>query len=252
MSWKKMRRGGEGGLPSTRGRYLLWLEPPQVENNGHYVHFSWRDGSFCIRDYLEGLESQQSGDVTPSAIWESASDRIPATGKLYVPVKDFDFWTGKLAELTEKRRVANGSSGFSPSLSELAPDSVEKRNDTGGTTPQIKEEEKEHQGIYEKFIGRWRERVGFEIIDGTVGCSARYKSEPLLWVFPTYFQIAPQGKGNTHFNEVMLLRDQHFNESHQKSIKFDSPHFSWQRFDAFTKEVQKMFRETDGGEHKTQ
>src|SRR5690242_83886 len=115
MTWQKMRIPGSGegqaeSLPGDRGRYLLWLEPPWVEGDGHYVHFSWKEDSFCIRDYIRQVERRQDQDSTALDIWKAAVDRIPAKGELYVPVENFQFWTAKMIELTENRGRGTTSS----------------------------------------------------------------------------------------------------------------------------------------------
>jgi len=237
MSWKKMRIPGIGpgnSLPGDRGRYLLWLQPPLVETEGHYVHFSWKEGSFCIRDYMQQSERRQAPGCTAINIWEAASDRIPCKGELYVPVENFEFWTEKLTELTERRRQGTSSSLWSRLSSKFSP----KPNEAEQHLDDNRKEEE--QDVYRKFIGFWNRGVGFEVIERTVGCSARYRGEPLLWVYPTYFQVAPKGKGNTHHKEVMDLRHQHFPEEGKGSISFGSEYFNWDRFQALITDVREM------------
>jgi len=243
MNWQAMRIRGNrdgGSLPGERGRYLLWLEPPMVEGEAHYVHFSWKDDSFCIRDYMRERERRQAPGLGPSDVWEAAADRIPCKGELYVPIENFEFWTSKLAELSEKRKQGLNPSVWSRLSTKFAPKTAER-----GTEPKAKQSR--GQSAYESFIALWKEREGFDVVNGTVGCSARYYGEPLLWVYPTYFQIAPKGKRNAHFNETMGLRNEHFPElSDTGNISFDSEYFQRERFERFVTAVQEMVARTAG------
>ena len=54
-----------------------------------------------------------------------------------------------------------------------------------------------NRNVYRDFQASWSKGDGFHLVEGTVGCSARYRSEPLLWAYPTYFQIAPRGAGSS-------------------------------------------------------
>jgi len=103
----------------------------------------------------------------------------------------------------------------------------------------------DERDVYQGFMAFRRKGTGFDVIGRTVGCTARYGGEPLLWVYPAGFQIAPQGKGNAHHREVRELRDRHFSElrATKDSISFDSDHFTWARFQAFITDVQRMIRE---------
>ncbi len=104
--WKPMRTISEGAgdsfLPGARGRYLLWLEPPMVTGDPHWVHFSWREESFCIRDFINGRERRQDPTLNATQVWRNAKRRIPCKGELYKPVEDFDFWKRKLEELSKE------------------------------------------------------------------------------------------------------------------------------------------------------
>lgn len=246
MSWQKMRIPGVGqgeSLPGHRGRYLLWLEPPYVEGEGHYVHFSWKEGSFCIRDYIAQMERRQDDSgVTATDIWKAASHRIPAKGELYVPVEKFEFWTAKLTELSESHRQGRTSSHWSQLSSKFAPKAQQAEHD--GESADCRKGN--GQDVYRSFISFWRKSAGFDVIERTVGCSARYQGEPLLWVYPTYFQIAPRGKGNAHHAEVRNLRDRYFPELSEGNIRFDSAHFSWDRFQPFVTDVQEMIQNAGG------
>ncbi len=110
-SWVPLRTasGGNGEpeaqappLPGKRGRYLLYLGAPiiePIECKGRYVHVSWSGESYCLRDYIAGLELRD-GDFAIEDIWRRAVDRIPATGDLYVPHTEGRFWKEKLETLT--------------------------------------------------------------------------------------------------------------------------------------------------------
>jgi hypothetical protein len=239
MTWQAMRirGGGDSSLPGERGRYLLRLEAPMIEGEARYVHFSWKDNSFCIRDYIRQRERRQEPGLTPSGVWEAASDRIPCKGELYVPVDNFEFWTSRLSELTEKRRQGANLSVWSRLSTKFAP-----RLTKANAQPKNNQHEEGHS-VYKSFVALWKGREGFDLVDGTVGCSARYYGEPLLWVYPTYFQIAPKGKRNAHFNKVMDLKGEHFPDSRGRgSLSFDSNNFSWDKFQLFVTAVQDMIQ----------
>lgn len=88
-------------LPGSRGRWLLWLEPPLITGSPRWVHFSWRGDSFYIRDYLTGMISTNHPNLTAVKVWQSAKGRIRCKGELYEPIQNFGFWKQKLEELTE-------------------------------------------------------------------------------------------------------------------------------------------------------
>ena len=238
MTWQSMRipGGGQGNsLPGDRGRYLLWLDPPLVEEEAHYVHFSWKGESFCIRDYVRHLERRQTPGVSPLDIWGAASDRIPCKGELYVPVENFEFWVKKLTDLTEKHSQGISSNLWSRLSSKFAPRPKDPQQQLAGSHA------KNDGDVYRRFMDFWRRGEGFDVIERTVGCSARYHGEPLLWVYPTHFQVAPQGKGNAHHGTLLELRHQHFPELRGKgTVGFSSAYFSWDRFQPFVSAVQEM------------
>jgi hypothetical protein len=240
MPWHKMRirtEAPENSLPGDRGRYLLWLDPPHVQGEGHWVHFSWMEGSFCIRDFIKQCERRQEPGLTSTNIWAAASDRIPCKGELYVPVENFEFWVKKLNELTENRRHGKSTGVWSLLSSKFASKPKDSKQ------PVNNHEDEGSVDLYRRFITTWNSSEGFNVIERTVGCSARHKGEPLLWVYPTYFQVAPAGKGNAHHKEVRALRDHYFPESRaQGQINFDSGDFSWDRFQKFITHVQKNAR----------
>jgi hypothetical protein len=249
MSWTKMRipgGGQSGSLPGDRGRYLLWLEPPYVDGEGHYVHFSWKGGSFCIRDYIRQVERRQDRAYTAADIWKAASNRIPAKGELYVPVENFEFWTAKMTELTESYKQGRTSRLWSRLSSKFAPKPKEAEQSVEAERRSNGSGNANERDVYQKFMAFWRNGAGFDVVEGTKGCSARYNGGPLLWVYLTRFQIAPQGKGNAHHREVREIRDRHFPELQvtKDTISFNSEHFTWDRFRACITDVQNMIRTT--------
>lgn len=239
MSWEKIPiPWGESAssLPRERGRYLLWFEPPLVEGSGRYVHFSWVGDSYCVRDYVNGKQTRGLGDLTGTDLWNAAEDRISCTGELYVTVRNHEFWRNKLIDLSERRGTGEGASDKS-SLHSQHP-SREEHPDLASNDTFHKEPVQKGSDFYREFLEIWADGIGFEIIERTVGCSARYRGEPLLWVYPKYFQVAPKGKGNVHHDEVRLLMDRHFPEIHKGRISFGSDHFTWDRFQDFVSDVK--------------
>src|SRR5437899_12601555 len=116
MSWEKMKIPGRSGnsLPGDRGRYLLWLEPPLIEEDGHYVHFSWMGESYRVRDYIREQQTRGLRDLTVLDVWNAAKDRRPCTGELHVPIENYEFWMKKLTELSERRRREAVSGDWAP------------------------------------------------------------------------------------------------------------------------------------------
>ena len=103
MSWTPIKGGKSSGspgeLPGERGRYLLYLGTPLLPDGPRWVHFSWRGESFCIRDFLKGMERRQEPGLTASDVWRTAQQRKPATGEYFHPVEDVEWWRSALAEL---------------------------------------------------------------------------------------------------------------------------------------------------------
>ena len=102
--WKPMRMEsseGDSSLPGARGRYLLWLESPLISGPPHWVHFSWMEESFCLRDYINGVQRRQDPSTNATQVWRSAKSRICCRGEYYKPVEDFEFWRRTLEELTK-------------------------------------------------------------------------------------------------------------------------------------------------------
>ena len=188
MSWQKMRipvAGAAEDLPGARGRYLLWLESPNVQGEGHYAHFSWKDVSFCLRDYIKQVERRQDANTNALDIWKASSSRIPAKGELYVPVENFEFWTAKLTELTEKSRKrvtprslwSRLSSKFAPTVQEEEhPEAAWGQPNENGSDNTDGNPTEDSTDVYNRFISLWRASPGFDVIERTVGCSARFRN----------------------------------------------------------------------------
>jgi hypothetical protein len=191
------------------------------------------------------VERRQDRGFAAADIWKAASSRIPAKGELYVPVENFEFWTAKLTELSENHSQKGTPRLWSRLSSKFAPKSNEAEGHVEGEQHISDSRNENGRDVYRSFMASWGRGAGFAVIKRTKGCSARYGSEPLLWVYPTRFQIAPQGKGNAHHREVMDLRDQHFPElrATNDTISFDSDHFTPDRFQTFITDVQTMIRE---------
>lgn len=105
MTWTPIR--GENPrssqLPAKRGRYLIRVGKPLLdETKPRWLHFSWLDESFCIRDFVMGRERRQEAGLTASDVWRMAIDRQPATGRYYFPVERTEEWAKALRELDEQ------------------------------------------------------------------------------------------------------------------------------------------------------
>ena len=104
MKWTPLRGSDNSDaaipdLPAERGRYLLYLGQPFIEDGPRWVHFSWLRESFAIRDYLAGRMTRQDADTTASDVWRAATKRIPAINDYYHSVDDVPWWTEALKEL---------------------------------------------------------------------------------------------------------------------------------------------------------
>jgi hypothetical protein len=222
------------------------MEAPHVEGEGRYVHFSWKEEAFCLRDFIRQTERRQERGCNATDIWKAALERIPAKGELYVPIDNFEFWTAKLSEMTESRTSGKPSSLWSRLSSKFSAKRSQRQDAEIGDEVIASNAsvrlENPNGDPYRHFASVWNTEKGFHIVDGSVGCSARYRGEPLLWVYPTYFQIAPQGKGNTHHQELTAIRDRFFPEARKTSIQYESKHFTWDRFQSFIVEAQKTIQ----------
>lgn len=247
--WTAMKHAGResvGELPADRGRYLLQLSPPFVQDETHFVHFSWLNESFCIRDFMKGIERRQGGDLTASSVWQAAEARIPATGQFFVPVENYEFWTQTLTQLSQARSThwSSLSSKYSDRKT-VTKEPDQTTTASGGQDTKGDEEHAAASTVSQRFRQLWSSVPDFEIVQGTRGYSARFRGEPLLWVYPNRFQIAPAGKGNVHENAVRALRDARFPEVTAKgSARFEAAHFSWERLAAFVDDVRHLMLTT--------
>jgi hypothetical protein len=107
MSWSPMRGNRSitpgNNLPGKRGRYLLKLGAPLVEDGPRWIHFSWLGEAFCLRDYTSEAELRQKPGLTASDVWQQAIDRLPATGKYFLPADDVETWKQLIQELDGTR-----------------------------------------------------------------------------------------------------------------------------------------------------
>jgi hypothetical protein len=175
-------------------------------------------------------------------IWNAATDRIPCKRELYMPVENFEFWRDKQNELTESRKAGNSNTGLWSRLSSK----FSQKPQVAIQPPVKKQPTSAHRAgkgdnLYTEFMSLWKRKAGFDVIERTVGCSARYRGEPLLWVYPSYFQVAPKGKGNRHHHELKDRLHDHFPEARGKgTIQFSSSYFNWERFESFVNNVQRI------------
>lgn len=87
-------------LPTTRGRYLLFIGEPILKGRPRWVHFSWRNERFCLRDFLTGSILRQDAILQVTHVWRAALRKKPATGEYFHPVGDWKWWKRKLEELS--------------------------------------------------------------------------------------------------------------------------------------------------------
>jgi hypothetical protein len=106
MPWSPMRGGtksGSGDLPGQRGRYLLLLGKPLLEGSKpRWVHFSWLNQSFCIRDFVAGRERRQEPGLAASDVWRQAIDKKAAVDDYYHSVEDVVWWADTLRKLDQE------------------------------------------------------------------------------------------------------------------------------------------------------
>lgn len=105
LNWKPLgaRRSSNSissnELPGQRGVRIIYV--PQIVPN-RYVHFSWRDESFCIRDYIGEREMRQMPDFKALDVWKQHEGPVFSEKR---PVEDVEFWTNKLIEITAETGV---------------------------------------------------------------------------------------------------------------------------------------------------
>jgi len=86
-------------LPTTRGRYLIFVGEPILPDGPRWAHFSWRGESFCVRDFLRGRILRDDRTVKAADVWRAALRRKPAVGEYFHQIGDWEWWRGKLEEL---------------------------------------------------------------------------------------------------------------------------------------------------------
>jgi hypothetical protein len=84
----------------TRGRYLLFIGEPILQGEPRWVHFSWRDSSFCLRDFLRGGIRRHDATIQAVDVWRAALKRKLADGKYFHQVGDWEWWKTALEELS--------------------------------------------------------------------------------------------------------------------------------------------------------
>lgn len=89
-------------LPSTRGRYLLYVGDPILRDGPRWVHFSWRGDSFCLRDFTTGDIRRQDRSLGSADVWRVAEKRIPATGEFFHPVGDWEWWKAAMERVSRR------------------------------------------------------------------------------------------------------------------------------------------------------
>jgi hypothetical protein len=104
MSWAPIPGSGSSNadlpdLPGERGRYLLYLGRPIIDDGPRWVHFSWRGEAFVLRDFACGRMRKGDPKLTATDIWRSAKRRIQCSGEYFHPSTDVDWWTKTLKKL---------------------------------------------------------------------------------------------------------------------------------------------------------
>lgn len=96
---------------------------------------------------------------------------------------------------------------------------------------------------YNEFIPLWKDNSDFTIVPGSKGYSAKHKQNPRLWVFKNRIQVAPNWCNN--LNEVLCqVLYKHFPRITGKaSLNFDLPELSWDKIEAFLKEVKAICKQ---------
>jgi hypothetical protein len=108
MPWTPIRGSSKPGysdlpeLPGDRGRYLLLLGAPLIDDGPRWIHLSWRGESFAIRVFIKGRMMRQEAGLTASDVWQAALKKLRAIGQYYRPADDADWWTDALKKLPMK------------------------------------------------------------------------------------------------------------------------------------------------------
>jgi hypothetical protein len=93
------------GLPRERGSYVVFfadgLMPLPRFPRGYCVHFSWIGKSFRLRNFLAGQSAAQDANTSAADVYAAGRYHQPCVGDLSRSVTDTEFWTAKLAELSE-------------------------------------------------------------------------------------------------------------------------------------------------------
>lgn len=108
-TWQAMRNPSDERLPGVRGVFAVLLGPPIVDGAPRFVHLSWQDENFVLRDFLRGVERKQGDDLPLASLWRTAKVRVPCKGRLRRSVEDHEFWRGELQRLTEGSAAEAGS-----------------------------------------------------------------------------------------------------------------------------------------------
>lgn len=136
-----------------------------------------------MRDYIQQIERRQDGSHGAIDIWKAASDRVPAKGELYVPVENSEFWIAKLTELSNNHGQRRPAGLWSRLSSKFVSKSKEDERRTNEAEVHVDDSRNErYRDVCQSFVTLWEKRAGFGVIKRTVGYSARFRSEPLLWV----------------------------------------------------------------------
>lgn len=98
--WKPMAlksKADSGSLPGTRGSWIVYC--PEL-CPGRYVHFSWLNASFKLRNFIDGQVMEQDHDWDAQKVWNHCKDKLKADR---VPIEDDAFWTQRLTEITRQK-----------------------------------------------------------------------------------------------------------------------------------------------------
>ena len=97
--WVKIKGKGiaGGSMPGTRGSKIVYC--PEL-CPGRYVHFSWLNGSFKLRNFIDGQMLQQDSEWDAHRVWDHCKEIIPADR---VSVKEDIFWVQRLTEITREK-----------------------------------------------------------------------------------------------------------------------------------------------------